>query len=491
MELPFTIVFEPPSRSELRALLRMRGHWAAGMIVALTLGVIYVLATVGRADAGLAVAVAPLILGSRPAGATVWVDGQQRGFTPLALAVEPGVHRVLLKQSDALDQQYSVDVGVAGAFVDLLLWRRQPLVTRLRAALPGARLADVRLLDDGQLGLTLDLPPGRDLEAWRLDPASGAVQSVLSGVHGARLVFAGDGEHLAYLGAEIGPRASPTVSSYGSAGPPLGVVWLASVAGDTEHANGLVGWRAPLEAGEQLVDLGWSPHADGVLAIATESLPGGGARSRGWLVGADGRQAEAILNIPSQVVPGTLSWSPDGRHIAFVAHAAAVNALCLLGTDGTFRYVADLDPSSSEPIGYPPVSWSADGQRLLFVAPHQHMPGVAFDWLTPDTRHALYVATLDQPSPIALADTQVDQASWREDGQLLGLWRATTDGPLRVRLLSTTGDNVQDLLEVPFQPGTTYAAAWDRAQANLLVASRNGAGGTDYWLARLGADATP
>ena len=28
MELPFTIVFEPPGRSELRALLRMRGHWA-------------------------------------------------------------------------------------------------------------------------------------------------------------------------------------------------------------------------------------------------------------------------------------------------------------------------------------------------------------------------------------------------------------------------------------------------------------------------------
>ena len=57
MELPFTIVFEPPSRSELRALLRMRGHWVAGLIVALTIGTAYILANSARADAGAAAAV--------------------------------------------------------------------------------------------------------------------------------------------------------------------------------------------------------------------------------------------------------------------------------------------------------------------------------------------------------------------------------------------------------------------------------------------------
>jgi Tol biopolymer transport system component len=491
VELPYTIVFEPPSRSELRALLRMRGHWAAGLIVALTIGAIYILATVARADAGVAVAVAPLTLGSRPPGASVWVDGQQRGLTPLALTVEPGVHRVLLKRRDALDRQYSLDVGVSGVNIDTLLWRQQPLLTHLRATLPGAILTDVRLLDYGWLGLTIELPPGRDLEAWRLDPASGAVEAVLSGVSGARLTFAADGQHLAYLGSAVGPRASPAYAGYGTDGTPLDVVWLVSAAGDAAPGGATVGWRAPLESTEQLADVSWSPNAEGLLAVATEPLAGGGARSRLWLVAADGHSAAQVLSIPSQVVPGTLSWSPDGQHAAFVAHAASLNALCLLGTDGSFRYVADLDPSTAQPLGYPLVSWSADSRRMLFVAPHQHPPGVAFDWLTPDTRHSLYEATLEQPTPIGLTDTQVEQVTWREDGQLLAVWRATSDGPLRVRLMNSSGGDGQDLLELPFQPGSAYAAAWDLARANVLVASRTSTGATDYWLARLAAEASP
>jgi Tol biopolymer transport system component len=261
-------------------------------------------------------------------------------------------------------------------------------------------------------------------------------------------------------------------------------------ATDDVGRGGVIGWRAPLEDAEQLVDVSWSPHAEHLLAVAGEPLPGGGARSRVWLVAANADSAASILTIPSQVVPGTTSWSPDGQHVVFVAHAGAVNALCLLGTDGTFRYVADLDPSSGPPLRYPLATWSADSQRLVFVAPHQHLPGVAFDWLTPDTRHALYVATLDQPTPIGLADTQVDQATWREDGQLLGLWRATADGPLRVRLMNSAGGDGHDLLEVPFQAGSAYAATWDLARANLVVASRNSVGGVDYWLARLAADAS-
>src|SRR6185312_7882259 len=161
VELPFTIVFEPPSRSELRALLRMRGNWAAGAIVALTIGAIYLLAGVARADAGASAALSPLSLASEPPGATVWVDGHQRGMTPLQVGVDPGAHSVLMKRANALDQQYSLDVGVGGAALNAVLWRPQPNVMRLRPALPGARLADARLLDDGQIGLTLELPPGR------------------------------------------------------------------------------------------------------------------------------------------------------------------------------------------------------------------------------------------------------------------------------------------------------------------------------------------
>jgi dipeptidyl aminopeptidase/acylaminoacyl peptidase len=291
---------------------------------------------------------------------------------------------------------------------------------------------------------------------------------------------------VAYLGRELGPLGSRSEAVASSGGQPAPtVVWLASDAGSA------VGWRAPLEPTEELVDLSWSPDARRLLVIASQPLSGGQARSRAWLLDADAQHADAILTIPSPIVPGTAVWSPDGTHLAFVAHAQQVTALCLLGTDGSFRYVADLDSSGAAPLEYPGVAWSADSQRLLFVAPHQHVPGAAFDWLTPDTQHALYQAALDQPTPVGLADTRLDQVVWREDGQVLGLWRPASDSPLRIRLSDPAGGAGQDLLELPLQAGAQYAAAWDLARAQLLVASRTAAGGTEFWLARLGLESTP
>src|SRR5262245_58126492 len=95
MELPFTIVFEPPSRAELRALLRWRGRWAVALLLLLAIGLAYLLAHVAQADAGVAVALTPLTVRSHPAGAAVWLDGHQRGTTPLALSVERGAHSIV------------------------------------------------------------------------------------------------------------------------------------------------------------------------------------------------------------------------------------------------------------------------------------------------------------------------------------------------------------------------------------------------------------
>src|SRR3977135_1651874 len=83
VELPFTIVFEPPSQKELRAVLRMRGIWVAGLIVALAIGTLLVVTGVGRADAVASSGPAPVQLTSRPAGAQVWLDGRESGHTPL------------------------------------------------------------------------------------------------------------------------------------------------------------------------------------------------------------------------------------------------------------------------------------------------------------------------------------------------------------------------------------------------------------------------
>jgi hypothetical protein len=367
------------------------------------------------------------------------------------------------------------------------------VVTHLRPTLPGAALSDARLLETGGLGLALALPPGRLMEGWSLDPSTGAVQLLMDAMPAAQLAFAPDGRHLAVIGSEVGPPSPREASewvgsaSVGQPAPTLDVVWMfdAGAASSAPEAA----WRAPLESNEHLSDVSWSPRADRLLVFASQPLGAGARRSRAWFVDADGQHAEAVLTLPSDIVPGTAVWSPDATHVAFIAHAGQVNALCLLGADGAFSYLADLDASGQPPLGYPPLSWSPDGQRMVFIAPHQHPPGVAFDWLAPAAQHAVFLASVDQPtSPTALADTTLDQVTWREDGQLLGLWRAGPDAPLGIRLLDDSAERSQDVVQLPFKPGSVYASTWDLPHAELLVSSRNATGGNDYWLARLGAE---
>ncbi len=494
MELPFTIVFEPPSRSELRALLRMRGHWAAGLIVALTIGTVYLIANVARADAGAPGSTVPLQLTSAPSGAAVWVDGHQRGVTPLEVPVEPGVHALTLKATEALETHYSLEVGSQGETFDAQLWRPTPRVAHLRPTLPGAALSDVRPLATGELGLAVTLPPGQQVEAWMLNPANGAVERVMRAVPGTRLAFAPDARHLAFLGSEIGPPplstswspASDVSSATGQPVPRQTMVWVFDALGGPGAPA--TGWRPPLESSEQLVDVSWSPRADQLLVVANQTLAGGARRTRAWFAGADRQHADAAVTLPSDIVPGTEAWSPDGTHVAFVAHAGQVNALCLLGTDGSFRYVADLDPSANPSYAYPPLSWSADGQRLVFIAPHQRVPGAAFDWLQPSAPHAIFLAAVDQPTPTALTDSTLDQVSWREDGQLVGLGRPAPDAPLGVRTLTNAGERAQDVVQLPLKTGPTYTSAWDLPHAQLLVSSRTTNTSNDYWLIRLGAE---
>ncbi|MCA1647176.1 MAG: PEGA domain-containing protein [Chloroflexi bacterium] len=489
MELPFIIVFEPPSQKELRDALRMRGTWVGGLLVVLAIGTTVLVWSVGRAEAvsGTTAAVV-LRVASQPSGASVWLDGRERGRTPIEAFVEPGPHNLLLKAAEAVDAPYALQVGADGAALEAVLWRRQPTLRRLRPTLPGAVLADVRLLSSGELALAVALPAARQLQAWRLEPRSGALRLVLSDAAGTRLSTTSDGQRVALVGYEIGPPLSGTdVAGFGSAQPNL--VWL---VGPLPSAP-MVGWRAPLGPSEQLLDVSWSPTADRLLVVTGQNVTGGAMRSRLWFVAADSLQAQEVLNLPSEVVPGSEVWSPDGQRVIFVARAAALNALCLLDVQGAFRYVADLDPTPVAPLPYPAASWSEDSQRVLFVAPHQHPPGVGVGWLQPpDPRHALYLAEVAKPTPALTADTDVDLAVWREDGQLTGLGRASNGAGLELRLLPGTGSSLK-LLEVPLRPESNrpYGALWDTARARLLIANPTASGGIDFWLVMLGPESEP
>jgi hypothetical protein len=482
VELPFIVVFEPPSRAELRAVMRMRRTWLAGGLAMLAIGALGVVLGVGRAEAGTNHPAVPLELHSRPPGAAVWLDGRERGRTPLEVLVAPGAHSVVFKAADAVDGEYALDVGAEPAELDARLLRRQPTLTRLRPTLPGAVLSSVRLLADGELALVISVPPGRQLQAWRFDPDTGGVEPVVKDALGSRLALAADGQHTALVGFEVGPpRSDANGDAVGFSAGRASVLWL----GEDGRGAPATGWRPPLAPGEDLLDASWSPHVDRLLAVTGQVQGGETTRSRLWLVDADGQASRVLLSLPSQVVPGSEVWSPDARHVAFVAHAGEVNALCLVDLDGGFRYVADLDPSPSLPLAYPPLTWSADGQRMLFVAPRQHPPGTAGSWLQPEARHALYAVSTADPTPVFLSDTDVDLPAWREDGQMLGLGRFGADGGLAVRQISGPG-NGHRLVDLPLKPAAGYAAMWDLDRGFAVVASPRASGDVEYWLATLG-----
>ncbi|MEZ0265754.1 MAG: TolB family protein, partial [Phycisphaerae bacterium] len=55
-----------------------------------------------------------------------------------------------------------------------------------------------------------------------------------------------------------------------------------------------------------------------------------GARHELCAMTADGADVRVACSVPANAEPGTAEWSPDGRHLAFVA-AGAVNAVPAAG----------------------------------------------------------------------------------------------------------------------------------------------------------------
>ena len=481
MELPFTVVFEPPSRAELRAVLSLRRVWVAGAVLALAIGAAIVCIGQVRTDVLASGPTVTLRVVSHPAGASAWLDERERGPTPIELPVAAGPHSVTLKARDALDSRFDLQVGAAGAALDVALLRRQPRLVHLRPTLPGAELSDVRLLADGRLALVVTVRSG-ELEAWRLDPLRGTLEPLLTNVTATRLAVAPDGQHIAYLGAQIGPLPNTAAATLaGGAGPPLpGIVWLVR----EPFGSPFAGWRPP--AGETLLDLSWSPDADGLLVVTGRAHTDGPPATHLWWLDAAGERAWELQALPSLVVPGSEEWSLDGQHLAFLAHAGRLTALCVLGlNDGTFRYLADLAPSDAPPLPYAPVGWSADGQAVLFTAPRDQPSGTFIGWLQSGPGNGLFLARAAEPVPTLLAEVDVGLPGWQADGRVLGLGRPDANGPLALQLLVERSNSLQRLVELPMRPHRGYAVAWNSAHTRVLIADPAPSGGIDYWVAVL------
>jgi len=424
---------------------------------------------------------APLSVTSTPGGATVLVDGQEQGKTPVTLAVAPGHHEVVLRAPDAIDELRSIDVAPEGFRLAVPLWRAHPLAHTLRPALPGAAIADAMFLDDGRVGLTISLP-GDERQAWTLNPADHfAVARLGSVAPNAPLALRPNGQAVAFLHSSTAARDTGTSDH-------LAELWLASFADHDGHAV----W-ALTEPSEELVDLAWSPDSRHLLLIGRQHPSLGAARtSLRWLDTVT-NDAPLLALLPSEVVPGSVVWRGDGRAAAFIVHTASLTAVCTLDDAGGFRYLGDLghDGLAGPPVA--PLAWGPDGRVAYSAIRPQDAStsGNPFGLSTAAVGLFLADPTASPGQPVA-GDTGL-APFWRPDGRLFvaGLGTERTSG-LHLRALDGQNQVIDvTTLDVPTPSATGYGLRWDASrQRALLVTDQAAASGShDVFLLDFGWDA--
>jgi|GEM_PF-6736794 len=107
MQFPFTIVLEAPSRAELERLARARWARAISVILVAASAVgLFVLST--QPPSGPEVGGARLQVSSVPEAATVAIDGQTRGRTPIDLQITAREYRITVSDERTIEATYQV-----------------------------------------------------------------------------------------------------------------------------------------------------------------------------------------------------------------------------------------------------------------------------------------------------------------------------------------------------------------------------------------------
>lgn len=472
MQLPFSVVVEAPSRAELGRLARTWWSWAiAGTLVAGTAGTV-IFSTQPQRETE--VATATLQVSSVPMAATVAIDGQTRGHTPIGLQLTPGKHRVTVRHEQSIEAAYQVRLEAGQtASIAAELWLRSPQLQRLRPPFPGASIVGADFLRDGQLALAVALPPGDERQLWLVDGTGGMRRFGPPSARGS-LAASPDGEWIAYLAASHRSGVSTRLDE----------VWIAGRDGERGERHYVLPASA---ADERLVDLSWAPDGQHLLLASRQQLPGGGQRTRLRWLPIDGGDPRELISLPSEAVPGSYDWSPDGDRVAFLTRVGQLTSLCLLSIrDGTFHYLVDLSRDDAGSLPFPPLAWSPDGRRLLYAALVQDRP-TGGGWLFGSkTTIGLFAADLARPVGERVGTAEGQFPVWRSDGSVLVLARSSS-GPLVLRQVEPSGES-HDLAELPLKASSRFAVRWDAAHAQALVAlpgsASLGPSQPEHWLVR-------
>jgi hypothetical protein len=420
-----------------------------------------------------------LVVRTSPTGASIAVDGSFAGPSPLTRIVGAGEHEVALVDERYLTTAYRVSVSPRGMVaISAELWRRSPLVQLLHPSSPGATIATADFLDDGRVALVEDLPD-HDQQLWLLD-ASGVMRQVGASVDADRITLSRSGSRIAFV-------AKSTASPPGA--PRQMSIDAASAAGTEIDRS----WNLALASGEQVADLAWAPDGRHVLVIARRQ-DADGIRSRFlWLDTEDGAAPE-LSGMPTDVVPNSYSWSPNGNQVAFLARTGSLTSLCVLDVDspGTLIYLADVGRDDAGPLPFPPVAWSPDGGQLLYAAPTDSTAGPTGWLFGAKPLPALFQASLVHPFGERLGRSEGQAPVWRGNGTVLVVVPGHGNS-LDIRELVPDGDTAV-VGTIPVAIKGAFAVRWDPRHARAILVARGATPGESaslrFWLLDFGAEAT-
>jgi len=431
---------------------------------------------------------ASLIVTGVPIGTEVVAGGLVRGHTPASVRVPAGDQRIELNHAGYISSVRWMH-GTAGQTLTLdeHLWRQRPDVQRLQPVFPGASITDATFLTDGQLVLTVTMPSADDRQFWLVDATGATHRLGPLDLHGA-VAVSPDGTRLAVFAPEKG--ASGTTDRVG--GTPR-AVW--TVETDGQHSERV--YTLPTSApGENLTDASWSPDGRRLLVVSKLPLSGGTAQSRLFMLDISSkpgsRHAHDLITIPADLVVGSIRWSPDGTWVALMAQTERVTSLVLVNTaSGAFRYLADLGTRDTVALPFTPVDWTPDGRSMVYAALDPEQSSNTGWLVSSKPLSALFTFDTDTRTIHRVGTTEARSPAWRNPDQLLGLSRPKGNRGLLLRSFDPDG-NGHDQTTLAINAGSTFAARWDVAHAQAIIATRDSTWGSatpTYWLVRFDHEA--
>ena len=410
---------------------------------------------------------------SVPAGAHIKVDGADEGSTPAVLAVAPGPHTIALNRAGYGNAVYSVAPGSASTSeLQSRMWRSAPDVVPLLPALPGTKITNAQPLGDGQIAVTIEFPSGLH-QIWLAD-ADGRPQRSTDAQPSKQAALSMDGSQLASA------RASTQAAGLGVRADEI---WVANIS-DSGPGRRLYG-VPPNGPNSALVDVGWTPDGNHLLAVVSTGSATGATTSI-LLLDVTSGQSQALAALPSQVVPGSYRWAPDHGSVAFLTRTDQGLSLCLLRlSDGQLQYLSDVAGQATDPIPFAPIAWSPDGTQMVYQAYDRRHP--ATSWFFGSTPQAVIVrANSDGSGAHNLGALQLHYPVWYPDGSVAA-WAPPGSGkPISLKSVSRPGDVLATL---PLS-NAEFGVRWDAAHDQALIAVRRSSGSAplDFSLVRFVGD---